>query len=367
MLNNRQIHALLHLAGIGEPVNGSPLWLLPEPDKLMPDDPVFRYLIDQTIIEQMEDGYRVNGMFAAALLTCASPEEVISVGIDRKDHLGFAVARRGQLWCECTVNHDGVTKIYFPLSRSTVVMMFTDALTGSSPEDENSGFRFKGNAAEAFVLAATMRKIREYPVELRLEYLKKAVANDALNPAYAAPFTTVTGLEAIEKLAEGDQAIDSAIESLVKKGLLVISDGRIKPSEETELVLGQAPEAGFAVSRTLITENGPKTQQMLVIKAASHKLVFRVAEAGGKTPLYEWLEVDRTKLRLLITALMLPEDAVNSLNEALAAEEPAEDIRETVPERVFRPSFCTSCGTPLKEGAAFCTQCGAKVKRTAEI
>jgi hypothetical protein len=367
MLNNRQMHALFHLANIGKPISGSPLWLLPEPDRLMPDDPAFQYLIDQSLIEKMEDGYRVNKMFAAALLTCAKPEEVISVGIDRKDHLGFAVVRRGQLWCECTVNHDGVTKIYFPLSRSTLVIMLTDALTGNSPEGEDSGFRFKGDAAEAFVLAAAMRELREYPVELRLGDLKKAVGEDALNPAYAAPFTSVTGLELIEKLAEGGEAIDKTIESLVNKGHLIVSDGRVKPSEKTELVLGQAPEAGFAVSRTVITGGGPKTQQMLVVKAGGHKLVFRLAESGGKTPLYEWVEVNRTKLRLLVAALTLPEDAVNSLSAALAAEEPAADAVETAPERAFRPSFCTNCGAPLKEGATFCTQCGERLKRIAEV
>ncbi|MBN1369593.1 MAG: zinc ribbon domain-containing protein [Dehalococcoidaceae bacterium] len=364
MLNNRQLHALLHLAGIGKPLAGSPLWLLPEPQKLMPDDPAFGYLIDRCLIEKAAGGYRVNKMFAAALLTCAKPEEVLSIGIDDKHHPGFALARRTNLWCECSINGDGTTKIFFPLSRSTLVMVLTDALTGSSSDEGYIGFTFRGSAAEAFVLGAVMRELREYPRRLKLAEVKRAVSSAALNPAYAAPFTSVTGPQEIELLARDPAAIDRALETLIDAGHLARDNGGIHPTEITAEVLGKNPEAGFALSRTLISENGPKTSRMLAIKAGPHRLVFRIANPMGSQLVYEWLEVDRMRLRLLVAAMIMPESVASELNMELSLEEAQPFVPHPTPTAPG-PSFCSRCGAGLKDNARFCSRCGAKITKSA--
>jgi len=364
MLNNRQVHVVLHLAGIGVPQDGSQLRIMPSAEPLMPDDPTFQHLIEQKIIEPRGNGYRVNRMFAMALKTCASPEEVISIGIDSKIHPGFAVVRRGQLWCECSVNKDGMVKVYFPLSRSTVLMMLVDALSGIS-EDEPSGFHFKGEAADAFTLVVAMRNLREYPIELKIENLQKAVARHALEPSHAAPFTAVTGTEPFEKLANDSKAVDIAIKNLVDNGHLIVSGDRIMPSEITAAVLSKSPEAGFSISKTLITESGPKKQTMLVIKAGNKKLIFRITFSDNGKPQYEWLEVNRKQLRLLVTAMLIPRKVVQEINVAFKEKiamnkPPSTEISPTL-------QFCTNCGVKLRGGIRFCNNCGAETKgRVAE-
>lgn len=360
MLNNRQIHAVLHLAGIGVPQDGSPLWVMPSAKPLMPDDPAFQYLIEQKIIELKENGYRVNQMFAMALKTCANPEEVISIGIDSKIHPGFAVVRRGQLWCECSINKDGIVKMYFPLSRSTVLMMLTDALSGISEEAELLGFHFKGEAADAFTLVVAMRSLREYPVELKIENLRKAVARYALEPSFAAPFTAVTGAEPVEKLANDPYAVDTAINSLVDNGHLIVSGDRIMPSKITAAVLSKSPEAGFSISKTLITESGPKMQTMLVIKTGNRKLIFHIIFSDNGKPQYEWFEVNRKQLCMLVAAMIMPRKVVEGINAAFTEKtEVDKQQRAEIPPTL---PFCTNCGARLKDNVRFCTGCGAKVK-----
>ena len=355
MLNNRQIRSLVGMAGIREPVPGSPLQLLSKEERpLIPLEPAFTSLVNEHILEPENGRWRVNKLFALALETCVRPEEVIELSTVIKPYFAFSIARRQAFWSECSRNIEGITKFYFPLSRNMVLLLLTDALTSQAPEPDQCGFHFLGSVEEAFVLSTVMHKIREYPVELAVSDLVNSVAREASMPQFTASFISMAGEKSLDRLAKSSEAISAVIGKLGVNGYLSLSDGKVKPSPAVETALKSPPQSGFVISHSEISETAIQSQSLLVLNAGGRKLVFRLRSSRGETPLFEWVEMSRQQIRLLIAGLLLPTVVLNRVNL---------DAKNTGSPPTPSPAFCFTCGAKLKSGAAFCGQCGSPIKK----
>lgn len=358
-----QIATLIEISGLGEPIVGSPLF--PQPptaQPLHPNHPAFEKLIEIHAVEAAGDGWRVNLLVGAALRASLEPHEVISLGIGEQPRpRGFAVVRREDFLAECTVDGYGNTKLYFPLSRSQLMLLIGDALTSAKPEPEPTGFRFVGPAEDAFVFAAAMRELRELPVPLTAESLVDTVQRTAGTPEYFLPFATTSGVEQIEALATSRPLIHAALERLLGEGHLHVIDGALEPSAAAAAMLGDYPDNAFAVSRAVIGDDGPKTQSLTVSRVGGRTLVFRMRYPADGPALFEWAEVDRAQLRTLVTALLMTEEQFRlSTTGAPSAETTSGPVAgQAIPTRTI--NYCPACGSPVSEGFRFCAGCGTEL------
>lgn len=361
-----QIATLIEFSGLGEPIVGSPLFPQPAAARpLHPNHPAFEKLIEMHAVEASGDGWRVNLLVGAALRASLEPQEVISVGTGQQPRpRGFAVVRREDFLAECTVDGYGNTKLYFPLSRSQLMLLIGDALTSAKPEPEPTGFRFVGPAEDAFTFAAAMRELRELPVPLTAESLVDTVQRTAGTPHFAAPFATTSGVAPIEALATSPPSIRAALERLISDGHLRVVDGALEPSAAAAAMLGEYPDRAFAVSRAVIGDDGSKTQSLTVSRVGGRTLVFRMHYPADGPALFEWAEVDRAQLRTLVTALLMTEEQFRlSTTGALGAEATSSTVAEqAISARTV--SFCPACGSPVSEGDRFCAGCGTGLPTT---
>lgn len=378
LLNIEQIQTLLRIAKIENPKPESPLYFpTVEQDQLHPDDPRFTILIEQKLIEETGNGYRINLLFATALKACAHPEEVISLGVQKPGQTGVSFVRMGKLWCECTVNRIGAAKFYFPLTRSMLILALIDSLSGKSSELPRTGFRFTGPAQDAFVLSLALQEIREYPVPFDLAEFSEKVKRAAVAPLQAAPFLMTAGPETLEPLASSSQAVDSVLRRLAEAGHLIFENGKGRPSTASIDALGSYPEAGFAITHTERKTTGPVSQSLTAIKSGSRIIVFRLLSQERKSPCYpcyEWAEVNRSQLRSMVAALILPSETLShmmgiapsqkkdkkSISKAtaqVASSPQTQIIDKTKGER----AFCTHCGAKLRPALKFCPKCGKSI------
>lgn len=306
LLDAQQMRTLLTLAGIARISPASPLAAGPsDVSCLHAKDPRFEWLCENHLLEPSGDGWRVNALLGAAMLAAAHPDEIIRVAVN--DSRGFALVRRGPLWCECTVTSDGRTKLQFPLTRSSAILVLVSALSGDTFEPEPSGFHFVGSAEEAFALSTAARVFREWPVELPLVQLRVEIRRAAGAPGFAGAFCAVAGPDALSGLAGSDARVEKVIGRLAEGGYLELRDGRTQPSPAVLTALGGDPRGRFSITRTVATPAGQLSAGLLVIRAGQRKLVFRLRQRPGEAPLFEWAEMNRQQIRGLVAGMLLPD------------------------------------------------------------
>ena len=359
-----QVATLIDISRLAGPAPGSPLFPLPpEAQPLHPNHPAFVKLAEVHALEPTEEGWRINALLGAALRASLEPQEVISVGTGQLPRpRGFSVVRFDDFLAECTVDGDGNAKLYFPLSRSQLMLLIGDALTSTNPEPEPTGFRLVARAETAFVFATALRELRESPTPLTVQRLKQAVRRAAVIPSFAAPFATTSGISPIEAMAKSDESIDTALKSLLSGEHLRLVDGALEPSPAASTMLGEYPDRSFAVSRAVIDNGAPRTQTLNVSRVGGRTLIFRIRYPVDGPPLFEWAEVDRTQLRTLVTALLMTEEQFRlSTAETPVARSDA-DVPST--SQVSEVKFCPYCGSPAGAGFRFCPSCGKGLPST---
>jgi hypothetical protein len=354
LLTKRQVRTALDMAGI-EVGPASPLTSLPPAEQpLSPDDAAFRKLAEGHLLEPQDGAWRVNILAKAVLLACARPEEVISLlpGAGAGDSPGFSVCRRGPLLSECTVGGLGLVKLAFPLSRSTVILMLTSALSSERPEPLPTGFLFRGRAEDAFVLSVVLAEARDSGGPSAAS-AAELVASAVQDPNRTLPFVLVVGAEPLLGLARSRDGIEAALGRLAVAGHVRNEGGRIVPSEAARHALEAPPVAGFGVSRVLVGPGGPAAQGLQVMRCGERNIVFRLLRHAGEQPLFEWSEVTRQQLRSLVGAVLMDEKELEAALSTPAPPSPAEPAAEAM--------FCPSCGRPARTGQHFCRFCGHKL------
>ena len=264
-------------------------------------------MVDGHLLETQDGSWRVNTLVKAVLLACAQPEEVLALRVTGQQASGFSVCRRGPLLTECTVGGPGLVKLSFPLTRSSITLMLTSALSGDRPEPEPVGFRFQGRADDAFVLSLLLNQARANPEGLPAEQVADTVAGAVENPALTLPFVLVAGAEPLLALAGSRDAVEAAVGRLVMAGHARNEGGWLRPSSAALEALDSPPVAGFSVSRTLVGPDGPASQALEVARCGERNIVFRSLRHSGEQPLFEWSEVTRRQLRTLVAATVMDE------------------------------------------------------------
>lgn len=345
LLTHQQIRTALGMAGI-EIGPGSPLAVLPEASRpLEPGEAAFQKMADGHLLEAANGKWRVNTLAKAVLLACAKPEEVITLHATGGEGQGFSSCRRGPLVTECTVGGPALIKLSFPLTRSSVTLMLTSALSSDRPEPPSTGFRFQGRAEDAFVLSIILSEARSGGRGPTVDGLAQTVAKAVENPSLTLPFVLVAGAEPLLGLARSRDAVEAAAGRLAFAGHVGIEGGRLEPSQTALQALGGPPVAGFAISRTLVGPEGPASQTLQVVRSGERSIVFRVLRHEGERPLFEWLEVTKTQLRALVAATLMDE---NELKLASVQAPPGR--------------FCPNCGSRTHKGQRFCRACGQNLE-----
>jgi hypothetical protein len=345
LLTHQQIQTALEMAGF-ELAPGSPLAILPQSPRLLePSDTAFQKMADGHLLEVQDGKWRVNTLAKAVLLVCACPEEVITLRATGGEGQGFTICRRGPLVSECTVGGPALVKLSFPLTRSAVMLTLVSALSSERPEPPSTGFRFRGRVEDAFVLSTVLNETRSGAGGPPVERLAGIVAAAIEKPICTLPFVLVAGAEPLLGLARSPDAVDAAVGRLAIAGHVRNEGGRLVPSEPAERALAGAPNAGFAISRTLVGPQGPASQTLQVVRSGERSIVFRLLHHEGASPMFEWLEVNKLQLRALVSAALMDEKELK-----LAAVEP-------LPGR-----FCPNCGARTREGQRFCRSCGQNLE-----
>jgi len=348
LLTHQQIQTALGMAGI-EVKPGSPLALLPQAERLLePAEAAFQKMADGHLLEAQNGNWRVNILAKAVLLACAQPEEVISLLVTGGEGQGFSTCRRGPMVSECTVGGPALVKISFPITRSAVILMLTSALSGERPEVPTTGFRFQGRAEDAFVLSIILREARSAGVGLAVDQVAEVVAESVKNPSLTLPFALTAGSEPLLGLARSRDAVDASVGRLVIAGHIWNEGGRLVPSAQAWEALGGPPAAGFAIRRTLVSDDGPASQTLQVVRSGERNIVFRVLRHQGESPLFEWSEVTKAELRAFVAATLMDEQQLKMATGGAAAEAPPE-------------LSCPNCGTSARAGQRFCRSCGQKL------
>ena len=371
VLTHEQVLTALGMAGIAV-TTGSPLAALPEASRALgPPDAAFQKMADGHLVEADDDGsWRVNTLVKAVLFTCAQPEEVLALRVMGQQPGGFSVCRRGPLLSECTVTGPGLVKLSFPLTRSSIVLMLTSALSGDRPELEPTGFRFQGRADDAFVLSLLLSEARADPQGIAAGQVADRVAAAVENPALTLPFVLVAGAEPLLALARSRDAVEAAVGRLAIAGQTRNEGGWLRPSTVAMEALNSPPVAGFTVSRTLVGPDGPASQALEVARCGERNIVFRSLHHAGEQPLFEWSEVSRQQLRVLVAATVMDERELTAMTtpqpqpEAPPAPEP---VAAPAPAPAVAPSptvdsvFCANCSYEARPGQRFCRSCGARL------
>lgn len=331
LLDGWQMSTLLDLTDGIEPGPGSPLLLVPRDRRpLAEGEPGFDELVDRALVVFRDGRWHTNLAVRAVLAVACQPDEVLSIGVDAPGMSGFSAVRRGPVVLECTVAGDGTTRLVFPLTRTAVLLTIVGAFSGDRPEPPSTGFRFVGGAAEAFVLAACLRRLRQEPGPLTVAVLRDAVRRDASVAGYRAPFAAAGAPAAIDALATEQGAIDAAIEALVAAGQLELRLDQIEVPASTREVLGGTPKAVVGLGRTEVVDGRARSTTITATRIGDRILAFRVLSPADGTTAFEWAEVSREDLRWLAFGLVLTGDelarvqAGERLEEAVA--EPTEPI-----------------------------------------
>jgi hypothetical protein len=351
LLDGWQVSTLLDLADGIEPGPGSPLLVVPRGRRpLAEGEPGFDELVDRSLVVFRDGRWQTNLAIRAVLGAVCRPEEVLSVGVDEPGLSGFSAVRRGPVVAECTVAHDGTTRLAFPLTRTAVLLTIVGALSGDRPEPPPTGFRFIGSAAEAFVLAATLRRLRQDPIPLTVAALRDAVTHDASVAGYRAPFAAAGAPDAIASLAADRSAVDAAIESLVASGPLELHLDHVAVPARTLEVLGGTPRAVLGLGRTEVVDGRARTTSITATRIGDRILAFRVLSPAGGETAYEWAEVTRQDLRWLAFGLVLSSQELDRVQAGerleAAVDEPAPPTGSPGSPAPEAPSLGTAAWAP---------------------
>jgi hypothetical protein len=361
LLTHEQIQTALGMAGI-EVGPGSPLAALPEASRvLQPTDAAFQKMADGHLLEAQDGSWRVNTLAKAVLFTCAQPEEVLALRVMGPEREGFSICRRGPLVSECTVGGPGLVKLAFPLTKSAIILMLTSALSGDRPEPPPTGFRFQGQAEDAFVLSLLLNEVRANAEGLPAEQMADAVAKAVENPSLTLPFVLVAGAEPLLALARSRDAVDAAVGRLALRGHVRNEGGRLVPSRAALEALKSPPVAGFAVSRTLVGPDGPASHTLEVARSGERNIVFRLLRHEGEQPLFEWCEVTKPQLRALVAAVLMDEKELGAAGTAAAAETETETASDPTTQPAEVEATCPKCGADVRPGQRFCRACGQRL------
>jgi hypothetical protein len=371
VLTHEQIRTALGMADIAVGA-GSPLSALPESSRILqPSDAAFQKMAEGHLFEGEDASWRVNTLVKAVLFACAQPEEVLSLRVLGPQQNGFYVCRRGPLLTECTVSGPGLVKLAFPLTRSSIILMLTSALSGDRPEPEPVGFRFQGRADDAFVLSLLLNRAREDAEGVAAAQIADTVASAVENPALTLPFVLVAGAEPLLALANSRDAVEASVGRLLMAGQARNDGGRLLPSKAALEALADPPVAGFAVSRTLVGPDGPASQALEVARCGERNIVFRSLRHAGQQPLFEWSEVSRRQLRTLVAATVMDEKELAAMTstpaqpsaavDSISAQPPMPSQPEPVGAAAVDAAFCPNCGSPAKPGQRFCRDCGTRL------
>jgi zinc-ribbon domain len=362
VLTHEQMRTALNMAGI-DVGPGSPLAALPKASRFVqPPDGAFQKMADGHLLENQDGSWRVNTLVRAVLLACAQPEEVLALRVTSQLS-GFSVCRRGPLLTECTVGGPGLVKLSFPLTRSSITLMLTGALSGERPEAEPTGFRFQGRIDDAFVLSLLLNQARENSEGIAAGEIGGRVASAVENPALTLPFVLVASAEPLLALAGSQDAVEAAVGRLVMARHVRNDGGWLRPSSVALEALSSPPVAGFSVSRTLVGPDGPASQALEVARCGERNIVFRSLRHAGEQPLFEWSEMTRRQLRALVAATVMDERELGAMASAVPG--PSESIASPSPEPAVAAAlggaFCMNCGTQGKPGQRFCRNCGTRL------
>jgi hypothetical protein len=316
LLNDWHVSTLLSMAGVGPIGEGSPLRSLHSyPRPIAPGEPDWGYLVDKRLVVDDGDGWRVNSVVAGVLRACATPDEVVHVGVGDEENPGFSVVRRGELVAECTIARAGTTKLYFPLTRSDVILSMISALSGDDDPGapKPSGFHFVGRAEDAFVLGAALRELRSDTLPFTtVAGLKQAVARYALEPKLTIGFTVIGHGDAMEGLATSPRKVDAAIKRLVAEGHLKLVRDKLKVSAPAEAALTKWPTGIFALNHVEVAGGVAKSKVMQAMRVGGRTLVFRPRLRPGHTPEFEWSEVTKRELRALVAGMLLRDEELEA-------------------------------------------------------
>ena len=348
ILNAWHVGTLMVMAGIGPPVQGSPLRSLRTyPRPIAPGEPDWDYLVEKRLVVDDGEGWRVNSVMAGVLRACADPEEVTHIGVGDEQNPGFSIARRGELNVECTVATVGTTKFSFPLTRSEVALSLISALSGDdSDAPKPSGFKFRGRAEDAFVLGAALRETRGDYVPMTVPGLKKAVAAYALEPKLTAGFSIIGEGDGMEGLATSSRKVDAAIKRLITVGHLKMVRDKVKVSTAAEAALTKWPTGIFAINHVEFDEQGPVSRVMQAMRVGGRTLVFRPIQRPGHDPEFDWSEVTRRELRILVAGMLLRDEELEAFlgGKKVSAAVAKKSAADAAKRAVKRPSQTGSAG-----------------------
>jgi len=364
VLNAWHVGTLLSLAGIEPPADGSPLQALPTyPRPIAPGEPDWAHLVDKKLVVSNGAGWRVNAVMAGVLRACAHPDTVVHVGVGDMENPGFAVVQRGGLVVECTIATSGTTKLYFPLSRSAVMLSLIGALSGDDAADiaagapEPSGFRFRGRGEDAFVLGAALRDLRGgTPQPMAVPVLKAAVQRYAQDPGLTVGFAALGLADVMTSLGSSTRRSDAAIKRLVVAGHLKMVREKVKVAAPAEAALTKWPNRIFSINHVELRADGPVSRLLQVMRVGGRTLVFRPMQHPGHAPEFEWAEVTRRELRALVAAMLLRDEELEAfvagkrLTPAAAKEAAARAAKKAAASKAAKKA--TKAAKPAKPATA---------------
>ena len=318
-LSARQLVAAVALAG-GDVTELSPVPPLGGPDLLDDaDDPEFRNLADQHVLERDDDAWRINAMAAAVVGTCARPEEVLTLRPLDPSAPVISACRLGDLWVQCQVSEDGTTRLVIPWTRDLMIALVMGALTGESPEPAPSGFRFRGSASEAFALCALVRRLTRRRSEVTEDAGGDAIFEATEDFTRVAAFSSIAGPDAVDRLTTTLER-GRILGALAHDGYLERRDGALHLSPAAALALAEPAVGGVAIERWSLSEAGaPMVNAIQAYRAGERILVFRVIPSATSDDVeMEWAEVSRAELRAMALGTLVPPDQVQAVVEAAA-------------------------------------------------
>lgn len=310
ILSAQQRQIVLDLAGKAAATH-SPLHASPPADE-EDSNVALEQLVERHIVEAVEEGWRLNHLFASVLAACLDPDEVISLQTMGGRWAGFTACRKGPLVSECTVGVDGAVKFSFPLSRSAVQLSLVAALSADRPEPTPTGFAFRGTPTAAFLLSLLLEIEREGRPRVDQEALSLLARHAVDDPTKTLGLALLAGAEPLLAVNE-DEAFGKAIAELGAAGMVVIDHGVLRPTESVLTVLSSPVLASFMVSRCVIEDGRKRTASLNASRVGDRTVIFRASDVNAGRQV-EWAEVNRRQLRALVHAVTLDERELSILS-----------------------------------------------------
>lgn len=341
LLNKYQMRTLLDMTEL-TPAAWSPLASLPDlPRGCAPGEPDFEDLVDKGLVaRQGAYAWRPNRMAVAVLTVACTPEELIGVHPNHTRIPGFAIVRRRELVCECTVEGaTGDTKLVFPISRNAVILRFIESLTKQDDEPPPT-FSVDLDVDESFLFSVAARLEATAIVGVTLDELLTTARADLADPGALAPLAAAGILPTLASTSD----LGAVLTRLERAGVLTVTGAHVALSEPAR-VLTEPARAAFTITHVEVHDGVPRRDGMFVSRHGNRTLLLRTTNDAA--PRVVWTEVTRAQLRAMIAAFLLPREELASwvaLQEGAdraAAEEvapPRTVPRAVAPTRVRIPA-----------------------------